>query len=111
MNYVTKVALIVKGDRVERGTEIVLSADEAKAFGEDIELAAGPAPEPEPEVERPLDDLSFAELKEKAKAMGLSASGSAADIRERIALNEGALAEGNEGEEGELEADNENDHA
>ena len=93
--FVTNVALSIKGERVEKGTEIELTAEEAAHLdpndiapfdGVMVEEEAAPA-------EVPTEELSHAELKERAKALGLSASGSKADLQERIALHEAAPAE------------------
>lgn len=93
--FITQVALSIKGERVEKGTEIELTAEEAAHLDpndyapvEDAPVEEAPAP-----AEVPTEELSLAELKERAKALGLSASGSKADLQERIALHETAPAE------------------
>lgn len=87
--YITKVALAIMGDRIEPGTEVELSAEDiAHLDPADIVLLDGAVKEaPAPAPEAPVDELSHAELKEKAKALGLSASGSKADLQERITLH------------------------
>jgi hypothetical protein len=89
MRYLTNAALIVKGDRVGRGVEIELTPDEAAVFGTDISPVEPAQPvEPAPELSSiPLDEMSMAQLKERAKELGLSASGSKADLLERITLH------------------------
>ena len=96
MRYITNVALLLRGDRIEKGSEIELSADEAKAFDPADITAIDAIPEPEPEpvlADIPLVEMTLADLKARAKELGLSASGSKADIEERIRLHlEGAGA-------------------
>ena len=108
--YRTNVALSLKGDRVERGTEIELSAEEAARLDPaDISpMSDIPAPEPEPvPTDKPLAEMSAAELKERAKELGLSVSGSKADLLERIELHlsgnaETAAEEASADEEGDI---------
>lgn len=87
--YKTNVALAINGDRVPRGTEVELSdAQVAHLDPSDIVLL-GSTPEAAPEevTNVPLDEMGHAQLKERAKELGLSASGSKADLQERIALH------------------------
>jgi hypothetical protein len=90
MKYITKVALIVKGDRVRKGKEVDLTKEEAAAFGDDLTPLMEDAPEPEPEPEKAVKDMNAKELAAKATALGLSAAGTKADLLERITLHEGA---------------------
>lgn len=90
MLYKANVALILKGDYKKKGEEFELSADEVKQFDPADIIAVSaipPEPEPEPEPDVPVDEMSFDQLKAKAKELGLSASGTKADILERIKLN------------------------
>jgi hypothetical protein len=106
MRYITNVALHIRGDRFEKGSEIELSAEEAKAFdpADVTAIDAIPGPEPEPVLaDIPLEEMTLADLKARAKELGLSASGSKADIEERIRLQ----LDGSDGtEEEELPEDN-----
>ena len=57
------------------------------------------AEEPQSSSEESVDDpneMSLAQLKERAKALGLSATGSKADLIERITLNSGTPEAGEE---------------
>ena len=103
--YRTNVALSIKGDRIERGSEIELSAEEAASLDPaDISLIDGaPAPEAEDTVEVPLEEMSLSQLKERAKELELSTAGSKADLQERIALHLAAPAP--EAEEDEITSD------
>lgn len=89
MLYSAKAAIIHKGDRVARGAEIELSADEAAIYGSDVSpVNAQPVEAPAPKLETiALDELSFSQLKDRAKELGLSATGSKADLQERITLH------------------------
>ncbi|MEP2746041.1 MAG: SAP domain-containing protein [Bauldia litoralis] len=81
----------MKGERVEKGTEIELNEEQVARFDpSDISPYEGiPEAEPEEEVgeETPLDEMSLEELKAYAKDLGLKISGSKADIMERITLH------------------------
>ena len=105
--YRTNVALAIKGDRIEKDTEIELTAEDVAAFDpKDIELVSdAPSPAPADEAPVSLEDMTSAELKARAKELGLSAGGSAADLRERIALHlEGGSTDGEEPKADESEA-------
>lgn len=88
MRYITNVTLSIKGDRIEKGEEIDLTDEEvAHIDPADLSPADGASEAPEePEEEVALEDMNSAQLKARAKKLGLSAGGSAADIRERIKL-------------------------
>lgn len=88
MLYRTRVALAIKGCRVEPGTEIDLTQEAAARYGDDLTEVTGEsvAPAPEETVDVPLEEMSHAELKDKAKALGLPVGGSKADLIERITL-------------------------
>lgn len=88
MQYKTTCAVLINGDRVEKGKIVELSHEEAKRLGIDVvPVEAETKAEPEPTPEKPLDDMSHDELKAKAEALGLKKSGSIADLRERITLH------------------------
>lgn len=104
MRYITNCALQIRGDRVEKGAEIELSEDEAAAIDPADITAVEDIPEPEPEPEEPpVGEMTVSQLRRKASALGLSASGSKADLEERIRLH---LEGGEAAEEEELAADN-----
>lgn len=99
--YLTKVALSIRGDRIEKNTEIELTAEEAANFDpKDLELVDGNsgAVEIEAEAPVPLEEMTSAQLKARAKELGLSAGGSAADLRERITLHLEGNATGDQSE-------------
>lgn len=103
--FITNVALAIKGDRVEKGTEIELTAEDAANIDPADITAVESIPAPEPEAEPvvvPVEDMSLAELKDRAKELGLSTAGSKADLQERIALH----VPGTEGKEPEEEITN-----
>ena len=87
--YRTKVALSIKGTRHERNAEVEVSPqDVAHIDPADLDLV-GAAPEvtEEAPADVPLEDMTLAQLKERAKGLGLAATGSKADIQERITLH------------------------
>lgn len=87
MRYKTKVALSIKGSRVEKNTEVELSPEEAAPYGDDLTPIDAIPAEPEASPEAPLEEMGLTELKAKAKVLGLSTSGSKAAILERITLH------------------------
>lgn len=91
MIYKTVCAISYKGDRVRPGTEVDLTAEEAANYGTSVVVVDEPIPEPTPEPEKAIDDMTAAELKDKAAAMGLATNGSKADLLERIKLAEGTV--------------------
>lgn len=97
MQYKTTCAVLIKGDRVEKGKIVDISPELAKHLGSDVEpVEAEKKAEPVATPEKPLDDMSHDELKAKAEALGLKKSGSIADLRERITLHlEGNLTDDN----------------
>jgi hypothetical protein len=87
MRYQTTCPISLKGDRIEAGVEIELSPEEAANFGPDLApVEAAPAEEAKPEAPKPIEEMSLDELKARAKELGLKATGSKADLAERIAL-------------------------
>lgn len=80
--------MLIRGDRVEKNTNVDMEPEEAKRFGDDLlPLDAEPVEEPEPTPEKPLAEMNHAELKAKAKELDLKQSGSIADLQERITLH------------------------
>lgn len=88
--YLTNVALSIKGDRIERGTEIELTAVEAANLDPNDITPVGAVVAESKVEEAPVsvEDMNLDQLKAKAKELGLSASGSKADLKERIELHE-----------------------
>lgn len=87
MQYVTNCAVIFKGDRVGKGVIVDMQAEEAAAYGDQLSpVGATPTVEVANEPEKALDEMSAAELKEKAAALGLKTTGSKADLLDRISL-------------------------
>ena len=93
MQYVTKCAILIKGDRIPRGATVELDAELAKIHGDEIVPVAGKTPEPAPEPEKAIEDMSVQELKEKAISLGLKGTGSKADLIERLTLHNGETEE------------------
>jgi hypothetical protein len=88
MLYKTTCAVVLKGDRIEKGKVVDLSLEEATRLGTDVvPVEAETKAEPVPTPEKPLEEMNHAELKEKAKELNLKQSGSIADLRERITLH------------------------
>jgi hypothetical protein len=89
MQYLTTCAVLIKGDRVVKGTVVELEPEAAKNYGSDLEPvgAVTEAQVPEPTPEKPLDEMTADELRAKAEELGLSKSGSKADLIERITLH------------------------
>lgn len=104
--YRTIVALSIKGDRVEKGTEIELSPEDvAHLDPADITLASDAENQSGADAAQavPVEEMSHAELKEHAKTLGLAASGSKADLLERIQLHVPEAAEDQSGADAEEE--------
>jgi len=73
--------------RVEKGQVVYLTADEARAYSaNDLIPLSASVETPVTEDVRALDELSLSELRVKAKDLGLTTSGSKADLIERIQL-------------------------
>jgi hypothetical protein len=89
MRYITNAAVVFKGDRIGRGVEIELTPADAAILGSDVApVGAQPVEEAAPELASiPLEEMSFSQLKDRAKELGLSATGSKADLQERITLH------------------------
>lgn len=104
--FITNVALSIRGERVEKGTEVELSNQDWPHFDpRDITPLDDVIEEaPASAVETPIEEMSHAELKERAKELGLSATGSKADLQERISLHLAASADADpaEGQEGDI---------
>ncbi len=110
--YRTLVALSVKGDRIEPGTEVELTAEEAAIYDPaDLALVSDiPTLEPEHQLaDTPIEEMTHAQLKARAKELGLSQAGTTADLKERIELSLSSSSEtdadGAEEEETETDAD------
>lgn len=89
MLYKTSVAILHKGDRVPRGTELEMSQEDAARFGEQVVPAGEAQAEPVAEVEqKALEDMTKAELEGEAAKRGISTSGTKADLIERIQLHD-----------------------
>lgn len=89
MSYKALIPFAFHGSRVEKGEEIELSKEDLALYGDLVEVAGDTptdAPAEEEQAEKPLEELSLAELKAKAGALGLPVSGSKADLIERITL-------------------------
>lgn len=81
---------IAHGGRVERGTEIELTDEQAANYGENyVELVTAKASAEEVEA-KPVEKMTVAELRIKAEELGLDATGSKADLVERITLAQDA---------------------
>lgn len=91
MKYEALRAVIVLGDRIEKGEVVDIKESLAQSIGADylkpVDEADAKEVATEPEVEETdLESLSHAELKEKAEELGLSTKGNKADLIERISL-------------------------
>ena len=92
MEYKTNAAIVFKGERVGRGELVEMTAEEAAEFDTADITATGAIPrEPvEEPVDIPVEEMTAAQLKEKAAEFGLPTSGSKADLLERITLHQAA---------------------
>lgn len=89
MLYRTRCALIVLGDRVEKGQVVNLTEDQAAPLMGDLKpIGSGPviAEEAKPE-DKKIEDMSRLELVELAEKEGLSSKGTKADLVERLTLH------------------------
>lgn len=87
MIYKTNEAIILNGDRIERGAKIELSEADVARLGNSVSLVAPASPVKKEEIiDKPIEKLSYDELKAKCKELGLSAKGSKADLLEKIKL-------------------------
>ena len=88
MRYRTRIALAIKGDRVEKGVEVELTEKDFAQFDRNDFEPVGKAVEaPEPEAEPAIEDMTLQQLRDKAAALELSTSGTKADLQERITLH------------------------
>jgi len=93
MLYKTTCAILYRGSRVERGTELEMSQEDAARLAgnvvpvTDSNISTEPTPEPEA---KELEDMSKAELEEAAAERGLATSGTKAELIERIQLHDEA---------------------
>ena len=82
------------GGRQEKGAIVEMEESHAKAFGSEYlvevkkgEMTTENTSDSEPSFDATLlDEMSLSELKAKAKAMKLDATGSKADLKERITI-------------------------
>lgn len=81
------------GGRQEKGAIVEMDESHAKAFGPEYlvevkkgEVATEKSDNETSVDETSLDEMSLSELKAKAKEMKLDATGSKADLKERISL-------------------------
>lgn len=79
---------IAFGGRQEKGAVIDISEETANAIGDEYVVKLSEKEESKVEVpeEKDLDDMSVAELREKAIKLDLAKSGTKADLIERIKL-------------------------
>lgn len=88
MRYKTICPITFMGDRVEAGGLVETTPEDAARYGGDL-VPADPVtvetPDEEPEPV-PVDQMTVVQLKDRAKELGLSTSGSKADLVERIKL-------------------------
>jgi len=88
----TKLYKVLKpigyGGRQEKGAVIEIDEAYAKAIGSEyvVEAGKGEVATTETVEEKAVEEMSLAELKAKAKALKLPATGSKADLIERINL-------------------------
>lgn len=111
MLFRTNVALSVRGDRLDKGADIDLTPDEVAHFDPSDITALGDIPAPEEEDAEPVafEDMNVAQLRERAKELGLSAAGSKADLTERIQLHlDGHIEETEPAEEEDAPEEEEN---
>lgn len=97
MLYKALAAVIVNGSRIEKDRTVECSPALAESIGSNLLIAVGTTPKeeaPAPVVEtKALDDLSLAELKAEAAKLGIKATGTKADLIERIKLAAESTAE------------------
>ena len=89
MQYLTTCAVLIKGDRVVKGTVVELEPAVAENYGGDLVAvnAIKEAPAPKATPKKPLEEMTADELRSMAEGLGLSKSGSKADLQERIVLH------------------------
>lgn len=93
---------IAYGGRIEKGTVCELPEDVAKAYGPEYVVPADTHTTVDDVIdEKPLDQMTLIELKDKAKALNLSTGGSKTDLVERITLHTESQNDEEEGEDGE----------
>ena len=87
MLYITKIAIALNGDRIERGSEVELSPEDFLSLdANDFTLVGEVVEEEEEEEEVAVEDMSLSQLRDKASKLGLSTSGTKADLLDRISL-------------------------
>lgn len=88
MQYIANVAILYKGSRVKPKSVIDLSQEDASRLGADVSPFVDGGEAEEPVVDdTPIAEMNNNQLKAKAKELGLKATGSKADLLERINLH------------------------
>jgi len=91
MQYTTNCGIVFKGDRIRKGGIIEMTDEEAAVLDPaDISPVGGEQAATAAEEqwdETPIEEMSQAQLKARAKELGLKQAGSVADLRERITLH------------------------
>lgn len=87
--YRLKCALSIRGTRVTQGEIVEMTPEAALQYGDDLVLLQEVVSKPEvaTEEKKALDSMSKQELVEEADRLGLSTSGTKADLIERIQLS------------------------
>ena len=86
MRYQALQAVIVRGDRIEKGQEVDIDPSLASSIGV-LYLVPVEAVKEKQEVEaKPLSDMTRLELIEEAKRLGLPTNGTKAELLERLTL-------------------------
>ena len=88
MLYKTKCAVAIKGTRIEKGAEVDLKEEDFAQFDiNDFALVGADIEEAPEEAPVAIEDMTAAQLKVKATELGLVATGTKADLLERITLH------------------------
>lgn len=94
MLYTVLYPIAHMGSRVEKKAELELTEAQAFNYGDAVELSKDqPQEVEEPEDTTPIEEMSVDQLKKKAMSLGIKATGSKADLLERITLHAGAEEE------------------
>jgi ribosome biogenesis protein Nip4 len=101
MQYKANCAIAFQGDRVERGAIVDMTKAEAQRYGDDLVPFVDQVEAEAVVKDVPIEEMTYAQLQARAKELDLSASGSKADLEERIRLH----LEGTDSTEEELEVD------
>jgi hypothetical protein len=97
MLYKAKVPMIVKAEYVKKGDEFEATPEDMAHYDQEdfSPVDTTPVAPPEPELDVPIEEMNQKQLQAKAKELGLSGSGSKADLLERITLHLATPAEEN----------------